>query len=91
MRSDRCDGVLNVASQRPRGTIVAEGIIKTVTDRGFGFIRPGAGGDDLFFHRSALSGVEFDQLRQGDRVTYTPEPDTRGKGMRAADVRLAEE
>ena len=69
---------------------MADGSIKTVTDRGFGFIRPDAGGDDLFFHRSALNGVEFDQLRQGDKVTYTAEPDTRGKGMRAADVRLIE-
>jgi CspA family cold shock protein len=70
---------------------MAEGVIKTLTDRGFGFIRPDAGGDDLFFHRSALSGVEFDQLRQGDRVTYTAEPDTRGKGMRAAEVQLVGE
>ena len=70
---------------------MAEGIVKTVTDRGFGFIRPTEGGDDLFFHRSALFGVDFAQLRQGDRVSYTAEPDARGKGMRAADVRLVQE
>lgn len=69
---------------------MATGTIKTITDRGFGFIRPEEGGDDLFFHRTALNGVSFEQLRQGDRVSYTAEPDQRGKGMRAAQVQLVE-
>jgi cold shock CspA family protein len=42
----------------------------------------------VFFHRSALVDVSFDQLRQGDRVTFTAENDPRGKGLRAANVRL---
>lgn len=70
---------------------MAQGSIKTITDRGFGFIRPDDGGEDVFFHRSALAGVAFEQLRQGDRVTYQPEADPRGKGPRAADVRIVEE
>lgn len=71
---------------------MARGTIKTVTDRGFGFIRPEEGGDGRFFHRSALAGVAFDQLRAGDRVAYEPEPDPRGRGgLRAAQVRLVEE
>jgi len=65
---------------------MAQGTIKTITDRGFGFIRPDEGQDDIFFHGTALSGVSFEQLRQGDRVTYTAEADPRGKGMRAANV-----
>ena len=69
---------------------MASGTIKTMTDRGFGFIRPDAGGEDLFFHRSALEGVEFAELRQGDRVTYTEQLDERRGRMRAAEVRLAE-
>jgi cold shock protein len=73
-----------------RGTNMATGTIKTLTDRGFGFIRPEEGGDDLFFHRTALNGVSFEQLRQGDRVSYTAEADQRGKGMRAAQVQLVE-
>jgi cold shock CspA family protein len=44
--------------------------------------------EDVFFHRSALVGVSFDQLRQGDHVMFTAENDPRGKGPRAADVRL---
>jgi CspA family cold shock protein len=64
------------------------GTIKTVTDRGFGFIQPENGYEDVFFHRSALRDVSFEQLRRGDRVTYTAENDPRGKGMRASDVHL---
>lgn len=69
---------------------MASGSIKTVTDRGFGFIRPDGGGEDLFFHRSALDGVDFDQVRSGDRVTYTAEADARQRGMRATSVRRAD-
>lgn len=68
-----------------------KGSIKTLTDRGFGFIRPENGREDIFFHRSALVDVTFEQLRQGDAVTYTAENDPRGKGMRASDVHLANE
>ncbi len=46
---------------------MAEGIIKRKTDRGFGFIRA-SGGNDLFFHMSAVDGVTFDQLQEGQRV-----------------------
>jgi CspA family cold shock protein len=69
---------------------MAEGTIKTLTDRGFGFIQPDAGRHDIFFHRSALAGgLTFEELRQGDRVSFTEEDDPRGKGARAADVRRA--
>ena len=69
---------------------MAQGTIKTITDRGFGFIRPADGGEDVFFHRSALNGVTFEQLRQGDRVSYTAEVNPRGRGPRASDVRIVE-
>lgn len=68
-----------------------KGSIKTITDRGFGFITPENGREDIFFHRSALVDVTFEQLRQGDQVTYTAENDPRGKGMRASDVHLVTE
>lgn len=70
---------------------MATGTIKTITDRGFGFIRPEDGREDVFFHRTALVGVAFEQLRQGDSVTYTAEIDPRGKGPRASDVHLVTE
>ena len=44
-----------------------EGTIKRLTDKGFGFISDGSD-KDLFFHSSALQGVRFDDLREGQKV-----------------------
>jgi cold shock protein len=49
---------------------MAEGSIKKLTDKGFGFINTG-NGKDLFFHSSSLQGVGFDDLQEGQRVSYT--------------------
>jgi CspA family cold shock protein len=65
---------------------MAQGTIKTMTDRGFGFITE-EGREDLFFHRSAVVDGSFDTLRVGDHVTYQTEPDLRGRGLRAVEVR----
>ena len=46
------------------------GIIKTLTDKGFGFISREGETKDLFFHSKELNGVTFDELRQGDEVTF---------------------
>ena len=63
---------------------MAEGTIKRLTDRGFGFINTG-GDEDLFFHSSGLEGVSFDELQEGQRVSYT---EGRGpKGPRAENVK----
>ncbi len=65
---------------------MAEGTIRD--DRGFGFIAPSDGGQDLFFHASVVQGVPFDQLRQGQRVEYEEGPDERDpRRMRATAVR----
>ncbi len=64
---------------------MAEGTIKRLTDRGFGFIDTG-GGKDLFFHNSALVDVQFDELQEGQRVSFD---EGRGpKGPRAENVKL---
>jgi len=47
-----------------------EGTIKRLTDRGFGFIDTG-GEKDLFFHSSNLDGVSYDELQEGQRVSFT--------------------
>ena len=47
-----------------------KGTIKTLTDRGFGFIAREGEAKDLFFHSKDLQGVAFDDLRQGDSVTF---------------------
>ncbi len=61
-----------------------EGKIKRLTDKGFGFIETGSD-TDMFFHSSNVEGVTFDQLREGQKVSYTA---GRGpKGPRAENVR----
>ena len=49
---------------------LAEGSIKKLTDKAFGFIKTGAE-KDLFFHSSAVQGCSFDQLQEGQQVTFT--------------------
>lgn len=46
------------------------GIIKTLTERGFGFITREGETKDLFFHSKDLVGVTFDELKVGDAVTF---------------------
>jgi CspA family cold shock protein len=63
---------------------MAEGTIKRLTDKGFGFISTGTD-KDMFFHSSNVVGVSYEQLREGQRVTYT---EGRGpKGPRAENVK----
>jgi len=46
------------------------GTIKTLTDRGFGFISREGEEKDLFFHSKDLDGITFDELQVGDAVTF---------------------
>lgn len=67
------------------GRDVANGTIKRlVRDRGFGFIRD-EGGQEWFFHRSAVKAGSFDQLNEGQRVSFDEEPSA--KGPRAGNIR----
>ena len=46
-------------------------IKRIVRDKGFGFITPDDGSDEVFFHRSRLAPrVEFDELREGEEVEF---------------------
>lgn len=63
---------------------MAEGTIKKLTDKGFGFIDIGGGGD-LFFHMSNIEGVRFDDLHEGQAVSF--EEGSGPKGPRAENVR----
>lgn len=62
-----------------------EGTIKRLTDKGFGFIDTGTK-QDMFFHSSAVVGVKYDELREGQRVSYTEGQGP--KGPRAENVKL---
>ena len=63
---------------------MSEGTIKRLTDKGFGFIETGTG-KDMFFHMSNLEGVSFEQLQEGQRVSYTE--GSGPKGPRAENVK----
>jgi CspA family cold shock protein len=63
------------------------GKIARVTDRGFGFITPDGGNKDVFFHAQSLAGVTFDELREGDAVTFEIEEGP--KGPAAVNVQKA--
>ena len=67
---------------------MTQGTIRSLrTDRGFGFITPDAGGEDLFFHTSAVAGHAFDQLHEGQRVSFAAGVDPRNpQRTRAEDV-----
>ena len=64
--------------------IMAEGTIKRLTDKGFGFIDMG-GGKDMFFHMSSVEGVHFNELQEGQQVSF--EVGQGPKGPRAEQVR----
>ena len=57
---------------------------KWVDEKGFGFLAPDDGGEDVFVHRSAL--VDAEALEQGDQVTFDSEYDDRKGKYRAANV-----
>ena len=61
-----------------------EGTIKELMDEGYGFIDTGEK-NGLFFHRSSVQGVTFEELREGQKVSYTK---ARGpKRLRAENVK----
>ena len=60
-------------------------IKKLILDRGFGFITA-EDGKDVFFHRSALAGEDFDALKEGTSIEFDLE--TGPKGQRAVNVKM---
>lgn len=63
------------------------GVIKKLTDKGFGFITVEGQDKELFFHSNALVGVLYNDLREGQAVTFEQEQSP--KGMNAVNVSLA--
>lgn len=54
-------------------------IKKIIKDKGFGFITPDEGNEEVFFHRSRLAPkVYFDDLREGDEVEFLVRPGEKG-------------
>ena len=55
-----------------KGTVVRK------RDEGYGFIKPETGEKDVFFHASALVDFAFDDLKEGDLVTFEVEDGPKG-------------
>ncbi len=65
--------------------LVETGTVKWFNDsKGFGFITPDKGGDDLFAHFSEVRGTGFKTLAEGQKVSYETK---RGpKGLQASNI-----
>ncbi len=66
---------------------MANGIVKWFNDsKGFGFITPDAGGEDLFAHFSAIQSNGFRTLAEGQRVSF--DVTTGPKGLQASNIQI---
>lgn len=64
---------------------MASGTVKWFNDsKGFGFITPAEGGDDIFVHFSAIQAGGFKSLAEGQKVTF--ETEQGAKGPQATNV-----
>ena len=67
---------------------MSTGTVKWFNDsKGFGFITPENGGDDLFAHFSAIQGSGFKTLTEGQRITF--DVTVGQKGQQASNIRAA--
>jgi CspA family cold shock protein len=73
---------------RRKGSSMQGTIARLVRNRGFGFIKDEYG-TELFFHATSVGGTPYDDLTEGQAVSYDSEPDTRGRGERAVNVQAA--
>jgi cold shock protein len=65
---------------------MANGTVKWFSDeKGFGFITPDDGGQDLFVHHTGIIGEGYRSLAEGTKVTY--ESESGDKGPQAVNVK----
>jgi CspA family cold shock protein len=57
-------------------------------DKGYGFIKPDDGGRDIFVHITAVEQAGLRSLNEGQRITYDIEPDKKGKGPKAVNLKV---
>lgn len=56
------------------------------TQKGYGFIKPDDGGNDIFVHVTAVERSGIGTLVEGMRLSFETEPDKRGKGPKAVNL-----
>lgn len=55
------------------------GVIKKLNEKGFGFITIAGEDKDLFFHSNSLVDARFDELHEGDNLSFDIEDSPKGK------------
>jgi len=66
-----------------------KGVVKFFNaEKGYGFIKPEDGSSDIFVHITAIEQAGLRSLNEGQRVAYEIEPDKKGKGPKAVNLRL---
>jgi cold shock protein len=69
---------------------MATGTVKWFnSQKGFGFIQPDAGGQDVFVHISAVERAGMSNLNEGQKISYDLEDDRRSGKKSAANLKLA--
>ncbi|GAA2727167.1 cold-shock protein [Cellulomonas aerilata] len=88
-KGPQADHLLPLGAEAAQQAAASDGADGTVSwydpDKGFGFVAPESGGEDVFVHVRALAGG-LTELSEGDRVTYDVAESE--KGPQARDVRL---
>jgi CspA family cold shock protein len=89
LRSSREHGAGSRDEQQNRWqTMRQAGTVKFFNEqKGFGFIKPDGGGNDIFVHITALQQSGLQNLAEGMRISFETEPDKRGKGPKAVQLR----
>ncbi|GHC18301.1 hypothetical protein GCM10010082_07100 [Kushneria pakistanensis] len=87
LKAQRKNGLrLGITANKARTSKMATGTVKWFNDtKGYGFISPDDGGDDLFAHFSEIQAEGFKSLQDGQKVSFEV---TQGKkGLQAANIK----
>jgi CspA family cold shock protein len=73
-----------------KGNFMITGTVKFYNDqKGFGFIAPDGGGNDVFVHATALERAGMRSLSQGQKVAFETEPDRRSGKVAVSVIKEA--
>ena len=66
-----------------------KGVVKFFNaDKGYGFIKPDDGSGDIFVHVTAVEQAGLRALSEGQKIAFEIEPDKKGKGPKAVNIRV---